>query len=304
MFKKTITVFVLSCLGLLANAQSINMDKAFQAIEKKYHVTVNAAVIDTNTGKTIGYRENDRVPFQSTFKFLGVAALLNQDQKTPLLNKTVTIKPKDLVPWHPISGQFAHQKEGLKIRANGKVTLKILAKGAVSYSDNTAINKIVDTLGGPKKINHFAQVTGNMSFNLVHDEPHLNSNPNNDDDTATPKDMATSVHSILLGGLKDNLSNQHKALLILWLRNNTTGYQRIRAGMPIGWVVADKTGSGSYGVANDIGMVWSPNCKPIILSIYTHQQVASAKPNDKVIADVTATIMKELARHNACMANS
>ena len=41
------------------------------------------------------------------------------------------------------------------------------------------------------------------------------------------------------------LSNEDKDLLITWMRNNTTGYQRIRAGVPLGWAVADKTGSGS-----------------------------------------------------------
>jgi beta-lactamase class A len=29
------------------------------------------------------------------------------------------------------------------------------------------------------------------------------------------------------------------------MKNNTTSYKRMRAGVPIGWVVADKTGSGS-----------------------------------------------------------
>lgn len=289
MFKKTLAIFVLSCFALLTCAEAINMDRAFQAIEKRYHVTVNASVIDTNTGNTIRYRDSDRVPFQSTFKLLGAAALLYQDQKTPLLNKQVTINSKDLVPWHPISGKFL----------NKKVPLKTLAKGAVSYSDNTAINKIIEELGGLNHINKFAKTIGNQSFNLKHDEPHLNSNPLKKDDTVTSKAMAQTVQQLLIGHV---LNDQHKALLQSWLRHSTTGNQRIRAGMPIGWVVADKTGSGSYGVANDIGMVWSPSCKPIILSIYTHQENASATPNDKVIAAVTAAVMKELAQHDKCMA--
>jgi len=38
----------------------------------------------------------------------------------------------------------------------------------------------------------------------------------------------------------------------VWLKGNTTGGKRIRAGMPAGWTVAVKTGTGSYGNANDI----------------------------------------------------
>jgi beta-lactamase class A len=34
-------------------------------------------------------------------------------------------------------------------------------------------------------------------------------------------------------------------------------------------ILADKTGSGDYGINNDIGIMWSPVCKPIVVAIYT-----------------------------------
>ena len=61
------------------------------------------------------------------------------------------------------------------------------------------------------------------------------------------------------------------------MRNNTTCYKRIRACVGIGWVVADKTGSESYGVAKDIDILWSPASKPIVLAIYTVQNKPQAK---------------------------
>ena len=86
---------------------------------------------------------------------------------------------------------------------------------------------------------------------MEHLEINLNSNPTKDADTSTPQDMGLSVQKILLGSV---LSAEGKALLVDWMRNNTTGYKHIRAGVPLGWAVADKTGSGSYGIANDIGI--------------------------------------------------
>lgn len=175
--------------------------------------------------------------------------------------------------------------------------MKTLAEGAISYSDNSAINRIIRALGGLKAINEFAKSTGNNSFKLEHYEINLNANPNNEADTSTPQDMALSVQNILLGTV---LNEPNKALLLEWMRNNTTGYKRIRAGVPLGWSVADKTGSGNYGVANDIGIVWSPACKPVVLSIFTFSNKANRKPSDEAIAQITQATLEELASFHHC----
>lgn len=41
------------------------------------------------------------------------------------------------------------------------------------------------------------------------------------------------------------LQKSKRKQLVKWIQNSTTGYKRIRAGVPIGWTIADKTGSGS-----------------------------------------------------------
>lgn len=146
-------------------------------------------------------------------------------------------------------------------------------------------------------IYQFAHRIGNSSFKLENYEANLNSNPNKDTDTSTPQDMALSVNKIVLGGV---LSPKSRNLLLGWMQNNTTGYRRIRAGVPLGWSVADKTGSGSYGVANDIGIAWSPSCKPVILSIFTISDKSTVKPNDQVVAKVTEAVFDELRQHHAC----
>jgi len=261
------------------------IDNKIQAIEHKHHLKIGIYALDTNSGHVINYHADDKFPFQSTCKFIGVSALLASQK--PLLEKKVFINPQELLFWHPISGQYV----------NRKVPLKTLAEGAISYSDNTAINMIMRELGGLEAINQFAHQIGNSSFKIAHYEVHLNSNPQKNDDTSTPKDMALSVQNILLGTV---LTNPNKALLLKWMRNNTTGYNRIRAGVPLGWSVADKTGSGSYGIANDIGIVWSPACKPVVLSIFTISNQSDAKPSDQAIAQVTKAAFEEFAPHHSC----
>lgn len=288
---KLLQIIIIVLIANNVNASSQAHDKTaainskLHAIELEHHIKIGFYALDTNNGRVIAYHANERFPFQSTCKFIGVSALLASNEL--LLEKKVLIRPQELLFWHPISGRYVNQH----------VALKTLAEGAVSYSDNTAINRIINELGGLKAINQFARSMGNTSFTMNHYEINLNSNPNKKADTSTPKDMALSVQIIMLGTV---LNNQNKALLLEWMRNNTTGYNRIRAGVPLGWSVADKTGSGSYGVANDIGIAWSPSCKPVVLSIFTVSDKPDAKPSDEAIAQITRVAFDEFAAYSSC----
>lgn len=281
------SISLLTVSAVAAPQKVSTIDKQLKKIEDTYQVKVGVYAIDTNSNKNIAYNAGKRFPFQSTCKFMGVSALLAKDAKQPILQKEVKITPQDMLFWHPISGQYL----------NKKATLQTLAEGAISYSDNPAINIIIRNLGGLDSVNQFARSLKNSSFMMKHYEVNLNSNPKKVDDTSTPKDMGLSVEKILLGNV---LTKRNKSLLINWMRNNTTGYNRIRAGVPLGWTVADKTGSGSYGVANDIGISWSPMCKPVVLSIFTHSLKSNVKPRDVVIKEVTKAVFDEFNRYATC----
>lgn len=290
MFKLLQTIIILFFANSVSasshpNVVSPPVINKLHLIEREHHLKIGVYALDTNNGRVIAYHANDRFPFQSTCKFIGVSALLASNK--PLLDKKILISPQDLLFWHPISGRYVNQY----------VTLKTLAEGAISYSDNTAINSIIHNLGGLKAINQFAHSIGNSSFVMNHYEIKLNSNPNKEADTSTPKDMALSIKKILLGTV---LNEPNKALLLEWMRFNTTGYNRIRAGVPLGWSVADKTGSGSYGIANDIGIAWSPACKPIVLSIFTVSNQSDSKPNDEAVAQITKATFEEFAPNHDC----
>jgi beta-lactamase class A len=56
---------------------------------------------------------------------------------------------------------------------------------------------------------------------------------------------------------------------VAWLRANTTGDAQIRAGVPAGWQVGDKTGSGFAGEKNDVGVLTPPQGAPIVLTVFT-----------------------------------
>ena len=87
--------------------------------------------------------------------------------------------------------------------------------------------------------------------------------------------------------------------LKIWMMNSTTGYRKIRSGLPPGWHAAEKTG-GSSTVANDIGIVWSPACKPIVLAVYTVLNEKNNEKRDEVISILTKRVLDDFAKKNAC----
>ncbi len=259
-----------------------------EQIEKKYNVKIGVYALDTSNNNSFSYRQDESFPFQSTFKMIVAAAAL----KNLKSSEKIKISSNDTVFWSPI----------VRLNLNrGYMTVAELAEAAVRYSDNSATNILVNKLGGNKGINKFAKSIGNTSFNIANIEPNLNSDPSNIEDSVTPKDMAQSVQKLLIES--DVLSKKNQNMLKTWMINNTTGGKKIRHGMPIGWSAAEKTG-GAGGVANDIGIVWSPTCKPIVLAIYT---VSSKKDNmgeaDKAISEMTKLVLDEFSKKNTCFSD-
>ena len=76
---------------------------------------------------------------------------------------------------------------------------------------------------------------------------------------------------------------------------------RIRAGVPKGWTIADKTGaSNSYGVSNDVAIIWPPKCAPSIIAAYSSHYQQKAKRRDDILAAATRMLLNEFAKTDVC----
>ena len=80
-----------------------------------------------------------------------------------------------------------------------------------------------------------------------------------------------------------------------WLKGNTTGGKRMLAGVPRDWQVADKTGTGSYGTTNDIGILLPPGGGVLVTAIYFTQNEKDAKAREDVIASATRIVVAALS---------
>ncbi|PAD22845.1 class A beta-lactamase [Terribacillus saccharophilus] len=262
------------CSGDAGETKSTDVnDKAsFSSLEETYNARLGVFAIDTGSGRTVAYRENERFGFASTHKALSVGVLLQQKSMEDL-NKRIMFTGDDLVNYNPITEK--HVDSGM--------TLKELSEASISYSDNTAANLIFEEIGGPDGFEDGLRKIGDQVTNSERIEPDLNNTqPGDTRDTSTPKAMAESLREYALG---DHLSADKRQLLIDWLKGNTTGDALIRAGVPKDWEVGDKTGAGSYGTRNDIAILWPPDEEPIVLAIMSDHDEADANANDDLIAE-------------------
>ncbi len=125
------------------------------------------------------------------------------------------------------------------------MTLAELCHAAITLSDNTAANLILETLGGPQGLTAFARSLGDEVTRLDRWEPDLNeSKPGDPRDTTSPRAMAMLLQQLVLG---DVLSPRSRELLVQWMRATSTNRNRLAAGLPEGWKIGSKTGSSGNG---------------------------------------------------------
>jgi beta-lactamase class A len=236
--------------------------------------------LNTANGKQLSYRGDEYFPMCSTFKVVLASAILKHStQIDGLMQQRIKYQQSDLVTYSPITKQ--HLEDGMTVSA--------LCAAAIQYSDNTASNLLMTILGGPGAVTTFARSIGDRQFRLDRWETALNSAiPGDRRDTSTPNAMGLSLQRLALG---DALEPRLQLQLRIWLQGNTTGATRIRAGVPADWQVGDKTGTGDYGTANDVALLWPPRRSPVVVAIYTTQGEKDAKARNDLIASAARIVV-------------
>ena len=260
------------------NAMSAH--KQLEVIEKELDGRLGVFALDTGSGAQLAYRAGERFPFCSTFKVIAASAILEKSVRVPgLLQQRIVYTKKDLVTYSPITEK--HVGAGM--------TIAELCAAAIQYSDNTAANLLIANLGGTDAVTAFARSIGDTEFRLDRWETELNSAiPGDPRDTTTPMAMGRSLNRLTLG---DALRTEQRTQLCDWLLGNTTGATRIKAGLSADWKIGDKTGTGDYGTANDVGVVWPVGRAPVIVAIYTTRNGKDAAPRSDTIAAASRVVV-------------
>ncbi len=252
-----------------------DLGSALAALEKRIDARLGVAVLDTATGRSWGHRTDERFPMCSTFKALLCGAVLARvDEGKERLDRRVRYTAGDLVTYSPTT----------KERVGTGMTMAEICEAAMTLSDNTAANLILDSLGGPAALTAFVRTLGDSVTRLDRRETELNTAiPGDPRDTTTPAAMAGNLQVLAVG---NRLSAVSRDQFNVWMVATKTGDARLRAGLPKDWRVGDKTGTGDYGTANDVAVIWPPGRKPLVVSVYVTQTKASLDDRNAVIAEV------------------
>lgn len=247
---------------------------------------LGVAVLDTLTGARTMHRADERFPMCSTFKLLAAGAILAQvDAGKESLDRRIRFQAGELLAYSPVT----------KGRTGGDgMSLAELCEAALTESDNTAANLLLAALDGPAAVTAYARALGDGVTRLDRIEPDLNKSvPGDPRDTSSPSAMASNLQSLVLGNA---LSARSKDQLGRWLIANKTGDARLRAGLPSGWRVGDKTGSGDSGSTNDIGVLWPPQRAPLVIAVYLTETPRPDVQRNATIASVARAVAAGLAR--------
>jgi beta-lactamase class A len=255
-------------------------NKRLAELEARQGGRLGAFVLDTGTSASIAHRADERFPMCSTFKLLAAAAALKRvDEGAERLDRTIAFGPSDLLDYAPVAKAHA---------AEGAMTLADLCAAAIDWSDNTAGNLILQSIGGPAGFTQFAHSLGDELTRLDRNEPTLNESlPGDPRDTTSPRAMATNMQKVLLG---DALSDASRHQLQTWLIGDKVGDKRLRAGLPPSWRIGDKTGTGDRGSTNAVAIIWPPGRAPLIATVYYTESSASVDARNAIHKAIGALI--------------
>jgi beta-lactamase class A len=292
MHKKWLTPF-LACLtaasltlSLCAHAQ---LSHEIARIAAQSHGRVGVACALPGRALDCNFHAADPYPMQSIYKFpIVMAALHAVEQGRFRLDQNIRFLPSDLISpdqYSPLRDAHPH--------GNADVPLQELMRLAVSESDGVASDILVRILGGPPSVDAYVRSLGIQGIQIIDTEQTLGRKVELEDrDSAQPRALVA-----LLRLLADHspLSAGHTQLLLGWMTASHTGDHRIKALLPPGTIVADKTGTAGQNrthtnATNDIGLITLPSGQKLAIAILVADSAAPAAVREKVIAEIARAV--------------
>ncbi len=287
---------------------------------------IGIGVLDLDTGERWFHNGKQQFPMQSVYKLpIGIVVLKLVDEGKLSLNQTVTITREQFAPgWNPILQEIKGDR--------AQFTVQNLLQRAVGDSDNTATDALVRLVGGPEqvtaildkmsirdvRVDRLVRQLLADSVGLTNFRPELVDTQKYEEavgqipdavkkaarerfltdprDTATPEGMIDLLAKLQSRQL---LSEDSTALLLKIMTNSPTGQQRLKAGLPPGWSIAHKTGTGAdvlgIGIAaNNVGLISSPTGRRIALAVFISGSTAPLEQRESVISAVASAVVQAM----------
>lgn len=304
-----------------ARAAPPEMVQALRTLWASFPGRAGIAVMKTDGSWMVSYRGDEPMPQQSVSKLWVAIAVMDAVDKGQLsLDDEVTLKKSDIT--------LFHQPIAALIGPNGyTTTIASLLKRAMTQSDNTANDFLMRRVGGPTAIReliaskrlgaikfgpgerHFQAATAGLSwkpeysfagaFNAARSalpesvrKAAMDRYVSDPMDGATPAAIARSLARLKRGEL---LSAQSTRYLINLMETSATGRARLKAGVPAGWKLAHKTGTGQdlrnrTAGFNDVGIMVAPDGTSYAVAVMIADTTAPIPARQKLIQQVASTV--------------
>ena len=307
--------FALLAASRLFGANPATLDGELRRTAKSANGEVGVAAWSLEGGGPRVLLNGDQpFPMASTFKVAIAGAVLARIDAGELsLDKMLPVEPDKYVESDVIASALIHPGVSLSIEN--------LLELMLTRSDNTATDVLVTAAGGPEAVTGWVRKLGISGLRVDRDtagilrdffhfpmgtfsealaaarksDPKLDErgehpNPTFDNDprdTSTPSAMAELLTKIFSGRA---LSPPSTKTIIATMERCHTGDNRIRARLPSGTVVADKTGT-LGGTVNDVGVITLPeNKRRLVLALFIKKSDLPFAAREKVIADLARAI--------------
>ncbi|MDZ4392063.1 class A beta-lactamase [Cypionkella sp.] len=249
------------------------------ALEAGLDARIGVLVRDSGSDWQWGYRSEERFLMASTFKSVLCGAVLDRVAAGTLsLDDPLEVRQADILDYAPVTE--AHVGETMSV---GDLCL-----ASLDMSDNTAANLLINRLGGPQEVTAFLRRIGDSVTRLDRSEPDLNLfDPDDPRDTTSPAAMLSTWEAMLLG---EALPAESRAQLTDWMSHGGVTGALIRASMPTGWQVADKSGSGEGYTRNLVAMISPPDSAPYFVAIYISDSPTDFETRNAALIEVGAAV--------------
>jgi beta-lactamase class A len=243
---------------------------------------VGVSLVHHESGRAASLRGSEGYLMASTYKVpIAVAVLRRVEAGAVRLSQWQTVEQGDLR-----EGGFETLKKmwkpGLALSLGDLLELMLVE------SDNSATDVLFRVLGGPAAVARTLAELGVAGIEVNRTERELDADSSDPKfghdgrDTATPEAMTRLLVRL---HRRELLSEPMTALVLDGMRRCKTGDNRLRALLPPGTEVLDKTGSAN-GTTNDVGIVTLPDGSHLAISVFVTDSKAEAARREKVIARI------------------
>jgi beta-lactamase class A len=320
--KRNMALFFIALVSSLMTAQpAFAQEQNYQDISQKIEKLsqglvgrIGVAAQEIGSGKSITVNGDESFVMASTYKVaVAVTALRQVDQGKLKLTDLIDCPVEKMVPGpNPLVMNFLHP--GIKL------SVANLIEPMIVESDNSATDYLLEAVGGPAAVTKMLRDIGITEQRVDRDvseilrdfygleerayvpfttvayakDPTLitRQSDRNLDYEKDPRDQTTPKAMLQLLLAIDNgkaLSKSSRQFLLDVMSRTRTGGARIRALLPKGTPVADKTGT-LGGIANDVGYVTLPDGRRFAIAVFTKSSTTPDADRSRAIAEVSRTL--------------